>query len=1172
MFDKRLLRLVSAARKYIVANVVFQWIALVANIALFVLIGWFLQDLFEGVVDGDQIMFLVMVAALVICVRFVSQTGAQRMGYRASAAAKRAVRQQVYDKLVRLGPSYREHIATSEAVQISVEGTEQLESYFGSYLPQLFYAVLAPLTLFACLAPLSLPPAVALLVCVPFIPASIVAVQRIAKRTMRRYWGSYTDLGEMFLEGIQGLTTLKIYQADEGRHEEMNREAEGFRRATMRLLTMQLNSITVMDLFAFGGAAVGIIVVLFQYAAGAVTFAGAFAIVFLSAEFFIPLRALGSYFHTAMNGMAAAEKMFDLLDTEEPHRGARTVDPAQTSIVGRGVGYSYDGDRVVLEDVDFDAPSGSFIGVAGESGSGKSTLAGVLTGVNGSYEGVVQIGGIDLREISRAALRETITAVSFSSYVFKGTIRSNLLLAKPNAHDDELWEALDRCRLSGFVHQAGGLDAPVSAEGTNLSGGQRQRLAMTRALLHDTPVYLFDEATSNIDADSENAIIEFVHELARTKTVIMISHRLSALRGADCIYVFEDGRVAETGRHDDLVARGGVYARQWNQQAELETFGSGAREETGVPRVLDDTSSSPSEEDRIVETTLDVTDPAGVSTKPASSPPTRSHIAVMARLVKLTRPLVPVMVLAIALGVLGFAAAIFLTVFASYALLDLSGETQSLPYSVAIVAIGLCGLLRGPLRYGEQLCNHYLAFKILALVRDRVFGALRKLTPAKLEGRDKGNLVSLVTSDVELLEVFYAHTLSPVAIALIVSIGMVVFIGLQAPVLGALALMAYLGVGVVVPLVSSKASGTGGRDMRDHIGDMNAFVLDSLRGLAETLQFGRAEDRSRELGTRMDELADIEARLKGRTALSTSLTGALVIVFDLAMLLASAALVMQGTLGFGGAVLATAALMSSFGPVIAVANLGSGLQQTLASGARVLDLLDEVPQTDEVVDGVDVDGFDGAAARRLDFSYGGERVLEGVNLTIEPGSVVRIAGRSGSGKSTLLKLFMRFWDAEKGVVEVSGCDVRCINTPSLRATEGFMTQETHLFAGTIRDNLTIAHSDASDADLDAAVHKAALSGLIARLPEGLDTPVGELGETLSGGERQRIGLARVFLHDAPFVLLDEPTSNLDSLNEAAVLRALADNRSGKTVVLVSHRASAAAIADKTYSVDRGRLS
>ena len=544
----------------------------------------------------------------------------------------------------------------------------------------------------------------------------------------------------------------------------------------------------------------------------------------------------------------------------------------------------------------------------------------------------------------------------------------------------------------------------------------------------------------------------------------------------------------------------------------------------------------------------------------------------MARLVGLTRPLLPVMALAILLGMFGFVAAIFLTVFAAYGLLDAAGVWAAIPVGAACVAVAVCGVVRGPLRYGEQLCNHYLAFKILALVRDKVFGKMRTLAPAKLEGRDKGDLVSLLTSDVELLEVFYAHTLSPAAIALIVSLGMVAFTATLSPLLALYVAFSYAVVGIAVPWVSSKASGTGGREVRDAIGSMNAFVLDSLRGLRETLQFGRAADRAQELSNRMDSLIRVEARLKGRTAIAMAATGAVVLALDMGMLLASMHLVNYGMLDFGCAVVACAALMSSFGPVIAVANLGSTLQQTLASGARVLDVLDECPQTEEVEGGVALEGLEGAVASHVDFSYGDAKVLSDVELHVEPGQVVQIAGRSGSGKSTLLKLFMRFWDVDRGAIEVSGRDIRCVNTASLREVEGFMTQETHLFAGTVRDNLAFAKPGARDEEIMAACEKASIANFVRRLPEGLDTQVGELGDALSGGERQRLGLARMFLHDAPFVLLDESTSNLDALNEAAVLRALSDNRAGKTMLLVSHRPSAAAIADVTYSVEHGRVS
>ena len=800
------------------------------------------------------------------------------------------------------------------------------------------------------------------------------------------------------------------------------------------------------------------------------------------------------------------------------------------------------------------------MGITGESGSGKSTLAGIISGSLDRYSGAVYINKVKLKEISQASLHEIITYVPFASYLFEGTIRSNLLLAKPQATNEELWEVLERCKLAEFVKASGGLDVPVAPEGANLSGGQRQRLAMARALLHDTPVYILDEATSNIDVESEAAIISLAQELAADKTVIMITHRLAALKNADVIFVMENGRVVEQGSHAALVAENegalsGVYQRLWAQQSELEAFASQARD------IADPAGSADA---------ADGTDAASDDTADDIKTPyrRRSHLAVMFELLKLTKPLLPVMALAIFLGVVGFAAAIFLTVFAVFGLLDLSGLNAGIGWVAAAIAVAICGVVRGPLRYGEQLCNHYLAFKILALVRDRLFAVMRQLAPAKLEGRNKGNLVSMVTSDVELLEVFYAHTISLALIALIVSIGMVIFIGFQSPVLAVVAALAYGTLGILVPWISSKSAGTLGRDVRDRIGLMNTFVLDSLRGLPEILQFGRAQIRSRQLREHMEDLSHFEDPLKKRMARSQACIGLLVLAWDIVILSVAVVLMVTGQLGFAPALISIAALMSSFGPVIAVANLGTNLQQTLAAGERVLELLDEEPVVHEVSDGIDLESFTGASLNRVDFSYGDERILDGIDLSIKSDSIVRIAGKSGAGKSTLLKLLMRYWDVDNGQVALSEHDIKRINTTSLRNMQSAMSQETFLFDGTIRENLLIAKSDASDDELRDALAKASLIDLVDRLPHGIDTPLGDLGDSLSGGERQRLGLARVFLHNTPFMLLDEPTSNLDSLNEAAVLKALSENRAGKTIVLVSHRLSAATIADVTYSVER----
>lgn len=549
----------------------------------------------------------------------------------------------------------------------------------------------------------------------------------------------------------------------------------------------------------------------------------------------------------------------------------------------------------------------------------------------------------------------------------------------------------------------------------------------------------------------------------------------------------------------------------------------------------------------------------------------RSGFAVMARLVGLVRPLAGYMALAVTMGLAGHLCATFLTVFGGFGILQVLGFAGPLPLAGLFGAAALMAVLRAVLRYGEQACNHFIAFKLLALLRDRVFRALRRLAPAKLEGRDKGDLITVITSDIELLEVFYAHTISPALIALLFSGIMVLFIGGYHPLLGLLALAAYGGVGIVVPLVTSRAAGQDGLRFRKDSGALAAFVLDSLRGLPETLQYGAGQTRLREMQERTNKLSEEEARLKRNAGRNTAATQLILWTFDLAMLSAASALYLRGAVGLDGVLIPTIALMSSFGPTVALASLGATLQNTFAAGNRVLDILEEVPRVRDIHGHPDVT-FGGAGAEGVTFGYGDETILQDVSVPVPQGQTIGIVGRSGSGKSTLLKLFLRFWQVQQGRVQISGCNVETINTHNLRRMQGLVTQETHLFRDSIRNNLLIAKPDATDEELQTACRKASIHDFIAALPQGYDTPVGELGDTLSGGERQRLGLARTFLHDAPFLLLDEPTSNLDSLNEAVILRALEGEHGKRTVVLVSHRASTMGIADTVYSVENGRVS
>ena len=548
----------------------------------------------------------------------------------------------------------------------------------------------------------------------------------------------------------------------------------------------------------------------------------------------------------------------------------------------------------------------------------------------------------------------------------------------------------------------------------------------------------------------------------------------------------------------------------------------------------------------------------------------RSNFAVMKNLIHLVKPLTDYMILAILMGLLGHLCASFITIFGAFGILQVLGMWKG-SLGFLFIGVAVFAVLRGILRYAEQSCNHFIAFKLLALIRDEVFQSLRKLTPAKLEGKDKGNLITVITSDIELLEVFYAHTISPAAIAVLYTILLCLFIGQFHVILGILALLAYLAVGVLIPLAVSKAGGDDGMRFRTKSGELGSFVLDSLRGLSEILQYGQGQERMRQMNHRTDELSKEEERMKRTTGRNMAITGMTILISDLLMLFVSSMLYQRGTLGFDGVLISTVALMSSFGPVTALANLGSTLQNTFAAGNRVLDILEEEPMVKEINGQKEV-AFHGAKAEHVTFSYGQETILKDVSADIKENSVVGIIGKSGSGKSTLLKLLMRFWDVKEGSVSISGTGVNQINTSNLRDMESFVTQETCLFHDSVAANLRIAKLDATQEELEAACKKASIHEFIKKLPQGYETQVGELGDTLSGGERQRLGLARAFLHDAPFMLLDEPTSNLDSLNEAVILKSLEEERNGKTVVLVSHRESTMQIADVVYSVERGRMS
>ena len=573
MIKTRLVGLLSHAKKYIVYTILWQWLALLSQVMAVFSIAGLLEKVFYGDVTTAGVQHTVITLILAVVVRFCCERMGARSSYLACVDVKRILREKIYEKMLKIGASYREQVSSSEVVQVSTEGVEQLETYFGKYLPQLFYSLIAPVTLFVILCRVSLRSSVVLLICVPLIPISIVVVQKVAKKLLNRYWSIYTGLGDSFLENLQGLTTLKIYQADQQKVDEMDTESQRFRQITMKVLTMQLNSTSVMDIVAYGGATVGMAVAVTEFHHGNLSLSGTLCIVLLASEFFLPLRLLGSFFHIAMNGMAASDKIFRILDLPEPKAGEKTLPDGGLDISFRNVHFSYEKDREILKGIDLEVPAGSFVSLVGESGCGKSTIAGILSGKNREFLGKICVGGVPISEIREDELMKQVVLVRHNSYLFKGTVRENLQMAKKDATDTEMREVLKKVNLLGFLDTQNGLDTKLLEKAGNLSGGQCQRLAIARALLADAPVYIMDEATSNIDVESEELIMDVIHEMAKTRTVLLISHRLANVVQSDRIYFLKDGEIREFGKHEELMALDGDYRHLYESQRALENYG-----------------------------------------------------------------------------------------------------------------------------------------------------------------------------------------------------------------------------------------------------------------------------------------------------------------------------------------------------------------------------------------------------------------------------------------------------------------------------------------------------------------------------------------------------------------------------------------------------------------------
>ena len=1225
MFDKRLFSLAPGVGRLVAAKVLCQWVGLLANVVFVVTVVVMLSPALAVVESAFDPMFSMgdsglisrlfigfgyggfsaetyvgCVLAIVVCavLRFLMMRAAAYFGAEAAERVKLALREQLFNKMLAIGPSYSQHISTADVVQSAGEGIEQIQSFFELFLPQLFYAILAPVTLFFIVAPINMPTAVTLLVCAPLIVLIVGMVAMRAARVFKKYWGKYTDMGSVFLDNVQGLETLKTFDADAHAAKKMGEQAEQFRVMTMNVLQIQLRSLTAMDVVAYGGAAAGVGVSIWQYASGAaLPLAGVLLIVLLSADFFIPLRQLGSFFHVAMNGMTSTKRIFALLDTPIPAHGMQEMpefgasdngvdvcfddvsfryvdvntdaaaavsvaaDTAVTAdmetgktgqiggksgVVGAGkTGMSKDDDGsvVALHGVSFTARRGQVTAIVGPSGSGKSTAVELLSGNLSGYEGCMwlQSGNTgnnstqryQINDLSIESLTREIAIVAAQSHLFAGTLRDNLLMAKPDATESELWQALEAAHISDFVRaQSQELDLAIEQGASNLSGGQKQRIAIARALLREPAVYIFDEATSSVDVESETLILQTIRALAdRGKTVIMVTHRMANAADADHVVVFEHGRVAEQGTHAELMRANGTYAKLFHAQQTVENIGlrNNATHSTSASHALKASDSAESVTQR-AEMGLQVSDSAetdaqGAKTGVRMSDSTESDAKTMptsrliARLLKEVGPQRKYMIVACVCGTLGHLAATFLPVFGIAAAFAAVGSpVWNLSVPAALAAMAVCALIRGGMRYAEQFMNHNVAFRLLALFRAKAFAALRRLAPARLAGKGKGDLIALVTTDVELLEIFFAHTISPVVIAIVTTVVYALALLTLSPPLAATLIIAHLIIGVILPKLFASAVRGIGPELRKESSALDDEMLDDMRGIGEIIRFGQGDARLASIQRRTRSLWVKRVRLSVKNGDFAGFGAVLVMLFTaiaafLAMTLctavSTAADMSEGLMWVGSAdsnapalVAAFVLLASSFGPTLALSALPANLTQTFASARRLFALMDEAPAV--VEQGSERPEYQGMTMRDVTFGYGsgarisGERtpngrsehatgmsparpaeaqssgeqgagiasqpVLDHVSLDVSRQGILGIQGPSGRGKSTMLKLLMRYWDPDSGTISLSDVPLPQVDAGWRRRVQTMMGQETYLFDGTIRENLAIACNDADFSD------------------------------------------------------------------------------------------------------------
>ncbi|WEV41699.1 ATP-binding cassette domain-containing protein [Bifidobacterium sp. ESL0682] len=1342
MFDRRLFTLVPRSGVFVAAKVLSLWVSLLADIGFaFIAVGLLgklfpvltginanakpsvaakmLKD-FQAVPEGySAFVFALVVIAIIkyLAVRF-----SHFFGTEASERIKISLRERLYNKMLDLGPTYSEHVKTADVVQSLAEGIDRIQSFFESFLPQLAFAVLAPLTLFVVLLPLNAPTAGVLLVCAPLIIGIVVLVSIATSRAYGKYWDQYTDMGATFLDNVQGLETLKTFDADEAAAKNMSQKSEKFRQSSMKVLRIELFSRLALDLVSYGGTAGAIGIVIWQVASGHLKLPAALVSILLAVMFFVPLRRLADYNDTAMNGLSAVERIYRLLDVPVVNDGQAALPQGveDCSITFRNVSYTYapvqetkddplpthlvpaaasvdaqtaptnakadktDQGQRALDSVSFTTRANGFTAIVGVSGSGKSTVASLIAGTRSDYQGSIRlgyrvfgsVGSCELHSLKNRSLMDTVTLVDSRSHLFTGTLRENLLMAKPDATANEMWLALEGAHIDDFVYsQPQRLDMTIEADARNLSGGQRQRLSIARALLRDSPIYVFDEATSSVDADSEHLIDVTIRDLARTHTVIVITHRLSQTVDAGNVVVLDGGQVVESGTHAELMALDGRYATMFHTQESIErvshrnSWGSAyAKPQSGNSEVRrpfdftlldyrtqdeqnddtqheeskmasdtrkgsadgaavhnatsesarvhfpltkskskagnDDINSAAVKDGTAASNAGNVATPSreagqgfngtrsdkpnnsgdesdsvlNVGSRPHDDGKPMGTFRLVLRLLGCVGRLTPMIIGASICGTIGRLADTFLPVFGVLALMAFFGHpVWSMSVGYSALAMVACVLLRSLMRYAEEYLNHDMSFQMLSLLRSKTFATLRRLAPARLMKHGDGNLTTLMTSDIELLETFFAHAISPVVIALTTSAVFAIALWTLNPWFTLLLVLAHLFVGVVLPrFYAGNVRGIGGRIRKDSA-KLSDRLIDDMHGLDEIIRFNQGRRRLTDIISDGKNLWLFKSRLSRKDGVFEGLGAVSVIAFTFIAIKMMFGIVQANPTSMAMCVVAVILIFSSFGPTLALNALPGSLNQPLAAARRLFALFDEQPAVEET--GRDQPKFANVSLKDVTFGYPAAPskfgkssspalVLKDFNFTTLHSGILGVQGPSGHGKSTILKLMMRYWDPQSGSVDFSGEPLPKVEAHYRRRVETMMDQDTYLFDGTVRDNLLVADPTAKDSEMHRALEQASIAGAIDALPDGLDTPVGELGSRLSEGERQRISLARIFLTGASLVLFDEPTSRVDALNESVILHSINTlaNERPVSIVLVSHRASTMQIADRVITL------